>query len=49
MKVPVQIEVNRTGYSVELEPGTPLLKLLWGTLHLTGTKEGYGQGKGDEI
>jgi len=46
MKVPVQIEVNRTGYSVELEPGTPLLKLLWGTLHLTGKKRRIRPGKG---
>ena len=49
MKVPVKIEVNRTGYSVVVEPGTTLLALPWETLHLTGTKEGYGQGKGDEI
>ena len=48
MKVPVQIEVNRTGYSVEVEPRTTLLGLLRETLHPTGTKEGYGQGKGDE-
>jgi aerobic-type carbon monoxide dehydrogenase small subunit (CoxS/CutS family) len=48
MKVLVQIEVDRAGCSVEVDPGTPLLELLWGTLHPTGTKEGYGQGKGDE-
>jgi aerobic-type carbon monoxide dehydrogenase small subunit (CoxS/CutS family) len=48
MKVPIQISVNRTAHSVEGEPRTTLLELLRETLHLTGTKEGYGQGIGDE-
>jgi len=44
MKVAIHIEVNRTGYSVEVEPRTTLLELLRETLHLTGTKEGCGLG-----
>jgi carbon-monoxide dehydrogenase small subunit len=44
MKVPIQIEVNRTGYSLEVEPRTTLLELLREKLHLTGTKEGCGLG-----
>lgn len=48
MKVPVHIEVKRTGHSVEVDPRTTLLELPGETLHLTGTKEGYGQGIGDE-
>jgi carbon-monoxide dehydrogenase small subunit len=44
MKVPIQIEVNQTGYSLEVEPRTTLLELLREKLHLTGTKEGCGLG-----
>ena len=44
MKVPIQIEVNQTGYCLEVEPRTTLLELLRESLHLTGTKEGCGQG-----
>ena len=44
MRVPIQIEVNQAGYSLEVEPGTTLLELLRERLHLTGTKEGCGQG-----
>jgi aerobic-type carbon monoxide dehydrogenase small subunit (CoxS/CutS family) len=44
MKVAIHIEVNRTDYSVEVEPRTTLIELLRETLHLTGTKEGCGQG-----
>ncbi|MEI9478856.1 MAG: (2Fe-2S)-binding protein [Deltaproteobacteria bacterium] len=44
MRVPIQIEVNQAGYSLEVEPRSTLLELLRETLHLTGTKEGCGQG-----
>jgi len=44
MKVPLQIEVNQIGYSLEVEPRTTLIELLRETLHLTGTKEGCGLG-----
>jgi carbon-monoxide dehydrogenase small subunit len=44
MKVSIKISVNRTGYSVEVEPRTTLLELLRETLHLTGTKDGCGRG-----
>jgi carbon-monoxide dehydrogenase small subunit len=44
MKVAIHIEVNQTGYSLEVEPRTTLLELLREKLHLTGTKEGCGLG-----
>lgn len=44
MRVPIQIEVNQAGYSLEVEPRSTLLELLRERLHLTGTKEGCGQG-----
>jgi carbon-monoxide dehydrogenase small subunit len=44
MKVSLHIRVNRTDYSVEVEPRTTLLELLRESLHLTGTKDGCGRG-----
>jgi len=47
MKVPVQIEVNERAIPWRWNRHNPAQASL-GTLHLTGTEEGYGQGKGDE-
>ena len=44
MKVTLDIAVNSINYQVEVEPRTTLLELLRESLHLTGTKEGCGQG-----
>ena len=44
MKRSVEIEINQEIVRVEVEPWTTLLELLRETLHLTGTKEGCGQG-----
>ena len=44
MSVSIQLEVNDESYQVDVEPGTTLVELLRERLHLTGTKEGCGQG-----
>lgn len=44
MKVPIRLSVNGEEYEVEVEPEKTLLELLRESLHLTGTKEGCGQG-----
>ena len=40
MRYPVTLQVNGTGYPVEIEAGRTLLSVLRGELGLTGTKEG---------
>ena len=40
MKYPLTLQVNRTGYPVEIEAGRTLLSVLRGELGLTGSKEG---------
>lgn len=44
MSVSIQLEVNDESYQVDVEPGTTLVELLRERLHLTGTKEGCGEG-----
>jgi len=40
MRYPVTLQVNGTGYPVEIEAGRTLLSVLRGELGLTGSKEG---------
>lgn len=44
MSVSIQLEVNDESYQVDVESGTTLVELLRERLHLTGTKEGCGEG-----
>jgi len=44
VSVSIQLEVNDESYQVDVEPGTTLVELLRERLHLTGTKEGCGEG-----
>ena len=44
-KIPLNVEVNGTKYSVKVEPRTTLLDLLREQLDLTGTKKGCDRGQ----
>jgi carbon-monoxide dehydrogenase small subunit len=44
VSVSIQLEVNDESYQVDVESGTTLVELLRERLHLTGTKEGCGEG-----
>lgn len=44
MKIPIDIHVNGERYQREVEPCITLLEFLRQDLHLTGTKEGCGEG-----
>jgi aerobic-type carbon monoxide dehydrogenase small subunit (CoxS/CutS family) len=44
VRIPVELEVNHAKYHVEVEPHLTLVEFLREVLHLTGTKEGCGEG-----
>ncbi|MCD6120665.1 MAG: (2Fe-2S)-binding protein [Spirochaetales bacterium] len=45
MSISLNIEINKQSYTLEIEEDTTLLSLLRDTLHLTGPKEGCGNGE----
>jgi len=44
VKVPIDLTVNGERHELEVEPWVTLVEVLRGVLHLTGTKEGCGEG-----
>jgi len=45
MSIPLNIEINKQVYNLQIEEDMTLLSLLRDTLHLTGPKEGCGNGE----